>query len=116
MKTNLNLVAVTACVTGVAHTYMAAEKLKKYCATKGYKLIVETQGVLGSEQHVDEEAIRNADVVIITSDINIAGAERFEIPCRRINVSISDIMLNTDKLFRAVDKILNHPKGAKLDL
>lgn len=116
MKNNLNLVAVTACVTGVAHTYMAAEKLRKCCATKGFKLIVETQGVLGSEQHIDEDAIRNADVVIITSDINIAGAERFTIPCRLIYVSINDIMLNTDKLFRAIDKILNHPKGAKLEL
>jgi len=115
MKTNLNIVAVTACVTGVAHTYMAAEKLRKYCATHGHKIIVETQGVLGSEQHVDDEAIKNADVVIITSDINIAEAERFDVPCRLISICISDVMLNTDKLFRAIDKILNHPKGTRLD-
>ena len=116
MKGNLNIVAVTACVTGVAHTYMAAEKLTKYCASKGYKIIVETQGVLGSEQHLDENAIKNADVVIITSDINIADAERFDTLCRLITVNISDIMLNIDKLFRAVDKIMMHPKGARIDL
>jgi fructose-specific PTS system IIB-like component len=116
MKNNLNIVAVTACVTGVAHTYMAAEKLTKYCNSKGYRLIVETQGVLGSEQHVDETAIENADVVIITSDINIAGIERFSKPSRLITVSISDIMLNIDKLFRAIDKIMMHPKGSHIDI
>ncbi|VED38301.1 fructose-like specific PTS system EIIB component 3 [Escherichia coli] len=43
------LVAVTACVSGVAHTYMAAERLEKLCLLEKWGVSIETQGALGTE-------------------------------------------------------------------
>lgn len=43
------LVAVTACVSGVAHTYMAAERLEKLCQREKWSIKIETQGALGTK-------------------------------------------------------------------
>ena len=46
------LVAVTACVSGVAHTYMAAERLEKLCQLEKWGVSIETQGALGTENRL----------------------------------------------------------------
>lgn len=56
------LVAVTACVSGVAHTYMAAERLEKLCQLEKWGVSIETQGALGTENRLADEDIRRADV------------------------------------------------------
>ena len=71
------LVAVTACVSGVAHTYMAAERLEKLCQQEKWNIKIETQGALGTENRLTEEDINRADVVLLITDIELAGAERF---------------------------------------
>ena len=73
----MKIVGVTACISGVAHTYMAAEVLEKTCKKAGYNISVETQGALGSENHLEENVIGEADVAVIIADINIEGVERF---------------------------------------
>lgn len=45
----MNIIAVTACPTGIAHTYMAADALQKAAAVMGLKIKVETQGAMGIE-------------------------------------------------------------------
>lgn len=65
------LVAVTACPTGVAHTIMAAEALKKVAATMGHDLLVETQGAEGVRERLAPQEIRQADAVIIAADIYV---------------------------------------------
>ena len=72
------LVAVTACVSGVAHTYMAAERLEKLCQLEKWGVSIETQGALGTENRLADEDIRRADVALLITDIELAGAERFE--------------------------------------
>lgn len=72
-----HLVAVTACVSGVAHTYMAAERLEKLCQQEKWSIKIETQGALGTENRLTEEDIRRADVVLLITDIELAGVERF---------------------------------------
>ncbi|MDK7596388.1 fructose PTS transporter subunit IIB, partial [Serratia ureilytica] len=72
------LVAVTACVSGVAHTYMAAERLEKLCLLEKWGVSIETQGALGTENRLADEDIRRADVALLITDIELAGAERFE--------------------------------------
>ena len=47
---NMKIVAVTACPTGIAHTYMAQEAIEKECRNRGYEVKVETQGSLGRER------------------------------------------------------------------
>ena len=70
------LVAVTACPTGVAHTFMAAEALQQAAKRLGYDLQVETQGSVGARNPLSAAAIAEADVVLLAADIEVA-TERF---------------------------------------
>ena len=70
------IVAVTACPTGVAHTFMAAEALQQAAKRLGYDLLVETQGSVGARNPLSAQAIRDADVVLLAADIEVP-TERF---------------------------------------
>lgn len=74
----MKIVGVTACTTGIAHTYMAQEALEKECRNRGYEAIIETQGGMGIENELTEEEIASADAVILAISIGIEGDERFE--------------------------------------
>ncbi|EPC01068.1 PTS fructose transporter subunit IIBC [Litchfieldella anticariensis FP35 = DSM 16096] len=65
------IVAVTACPTGVAHTFMAAEALAEAGRALGYQVRVETQGSVGAQDKLTEEEIRDADLVILACDIEV---------------------------------------------
>ncbi len=65
------IVAVTACPTGIAHTIMAAEALKKGAAKMGHEIQVETQGSQGARDVLTPDTINSADVVIIAADIHV---------------------------------------------
>lgn len=71
------IVAVTGCPTGIAHTLMAAEALKKTATAMGHQIKVETQGAEGARDVLSLEDIEKADVVIVSSDIYI-DMSRFE--------------------------------------
>ena len=90
------LVAVTACVSGVAHTYMAAERLEKLC-------------------HLADEDIRRADVALLITDIELAGAERFE-HCRYVQCSIYAFLREPQRVMSAVRKVLSAPQQTHLIL
>jgi fructose PTS system EIIBC or EIIC component len=70
------LVAVTACPTGVAHTFMAAEAIQQAAKRLGYELQVETQGSVGARNPLSGQAIAEADVVLLAADIEV-NTERF---------------------------------------
>lgn len=70
------LVAVTACPTGIAHTFMAAEALKRAAKAAGYDIRVETQGSVGAKNNLTEQEIAAAAAVIIGADTHVA-LERF---------------------------------------
>ncbi len=65
------LVAITACPTGVAHTFMAAEALQQAAIRKGYDLQVETRGSVGARNVLEADAIAAADVVLLAADIEV---------------------------------------------
>ncbi|MCQ4278753.1 fructose-specific PTS transporter subunit EIIC [Pseudomonas stutzeri] len=65
------LVAITACPTGVAHTFMAAEALQQAAIRKGYDLQVETRGSVGARNVLEPQAIEDADVVLLAADIEV---------------------------------------------
>ncbi|MFT4020538.1 MAG: fructose PTS transporter subunit IIB, partial [Acinetobacter sp.] len=69
-------VAITACPTGVAHTFMAAEALQQGAAKLGYHIDVETQGSVGAKNILSAESIANADIVILATDIEV-NTDRF---------------------------------------
>ena len=74
----MNIVAITACPTGIAHTYMAAEQLEKTGKKLGHNIKVETQGAMGLENELSESEIKAADAVIFAVDIAVQKKERFE--------------------------------------
>ncbi|WP_028829970.1 PTS fructose transporter subunit IIABC [Proteocatella sphenisci] len=65
------LIAVTACPTGIAHTYMAAEKLALEAEKRGMRLKVETNGSCGVKDLLTKEDIKNAKAVIVAADTKI---------------------------------------------
>ncbi|WP_448626505.1 PTS fructose transporter subunit IIABC [Geodermatophilus sp. URMC 64] len=71
-----SLVVVSACPTGIAHTYMAADKLTAAAREAGVDVHVETQGSSGSTP-LDPAVIRNADAVIFAVDVGVKDQERF---------------------------------------
>ncbi|BCB61846.1 PTS fructose transporter subunit IIBC [Halomonas sp. A020] len=66
-----NIVAVTACPTGVAHTFMAAEALAEAGKAMGHQIRVETQGSVGAQNKLTEAEIAAADVVVLACDIEV---------------------------------------------
>lgn len=76
-KFTKTVVAVTACATGIAHTYMAAEALEKAGRELGVKVLVEKQGANGIEDELSAEVIQKADAVIFATDIAPKLKERF---------------------------------------
>jgi fructose-specific phosphotransferase system IIB component len=73
----MKIVAVTACATGIAHTYMAAEQLEKAAKAMGHQIKVETQGAMGIENELSPSDIRQAQAAIFAADIEVEGSERF---------------------------------------
>lgn len=73
----MNIVAVTSCPTGIAHSQMAAENIKTTAEARGHDIHVEVQGAMGTQDELPAEAIANADVVVITADTSVS-TDRFE--------------------------------------
>ncbi len=111
----MNIVGVTACISGVAHTYMAAEALEKACKKAGYKISVETQGALGSENRLEEADIAQADVAVIIADINIEDPQRFS-NIRVVRCSIAHFLRSGNKVMQAIEKLRCAPPGSELVL
>ena len=86
----MKIVAVTACPTGVAHTYMAAEQLAKTAAALGHTIKVETQGAMGIENELSQAEI--------AADIAIEQPERF-VRIRKIEVPVHAVLKNPAELF-----------------
>src|SRR5579864_4341624 len=66
-----NIVAITSCPTGIAHTFMAAEGLQRGAEALGHTIKVETQGSVGSQNILTEADIQGADQVIIAADTKV---------------------------------------------
>ncbi len=65
------IVGITACPTGIAHTFMAAEGLQKGAESLGHQIKVETQGSVGAQNTLTDADIRAADLVIIAADTKV---------------------------------------------
>jgi len=94
----VNIVAVTSCPTGIAHTYMAAEQLEKKAQELNHNIKVETQGSMGIENELSDSEIRNADFVLFAADIEVEQKERFA-GKKIIEVSVQEAIKHPDKIF-----------------
>jgi len=89
----MKIVAVTACPTGIAHTYMAAEQLEKSARAAGHQIKVETQGAMGIENELSAQEIREAEVVLFAVDIQVERSERFA-GKRLVQVRVAEAIKN----------------------
>lgn len=72
------IIAITSCATGIAHSYMSAEAIKKVCKKNGHTCKVEIQGALGIENKLSSKDIETADLLIYANDVGITKIERFK--------------------------------------
>lgn len=89
----MKIVAVTACPTGIAHTYMAAEQLEKTAKAAGHQIRVETQGSMGIENELSAREIAEADVAIFAVDIEVENLDRFS-GKKQVRVGVSEAIKN----------------------
>ncbi|MCX5406877.1 fructose-specific PTS transporter subunit EIIC [Streptomyces sp. NBC_00335] len=95
----VKIVAVTACPTGIAHTYMAAEKLQQAGDRLGISIKVETQGSIGAENVLSDNDVREADAVIIAADKEV-DLDRFA-GKRVLSTGVADGIHKPEELIRS---------------
>jgi PTS system fructose-specific IIC component len=104
-----DVVGITACPTGIAHTYMAAEQLKKKAAEMGVKIKIETQGTEGGRNVLTPDEIKNAKGVLLAIDRAI-DLDRFTEHSNVIETTTRKVIKNPEL---EINNILEK-KGAKL--
>jgi fructose-specific phosphotransferase system IIB component len=97
----MKIVAVTACPTGIAHTYMAAEQLEKSAKALGYEIKVETQGAMGIENELSAKDIREADIAVFAVDIDVEQRDRFN-GKKIIQVPVQEAIKNPKGVFEKI--------------
>ncbi|HCG7436531.1 PTS fructose transporter subunit IIC [Vibrio parahaemolyticus] len=95
-----DIVAVTCCPSGVAHTFMAAKALEKAGAAAGLKIKVETQGQNGIQNRITDLDVANAELVILAHDIQVKDAHRFA-KANVVECSTKEAMRNATTLVKA---------------
>lgn len=100
----MKIVAITACGAGIAHTYMAAEALKKSAKKAGDEAKVEIQGSMGIEDRLKSEDIETADLVLFVTNIGIREKDRFD-GKKIIEIDPGKFVANGDKALLEVKKI-----------
>ena len=74
----MKIVCITACIGGIAHSYMAAEAVKKAARESGDEVRIEIQGAMGIENRLTDDEIEEADMVIFAVNMNVRDEDRFE--------------------------------------
>ncbi|WSJ11625.1 fructose-specific PTS transporter subunit EIIC [Streptomyces phaeochromogenes] len=105
----MKLLAVTACPTGIAHTYMAAEKLAQAAEQLGVDIKVETQGSIGAENVLTDNDVRTADGVIIAADKDV-DLSRFA-GKRVVTVGVAEGIHHPERLIEQVRTAPVHGGG-----
>lgn len=109
----MKFIAVTACPSGVAHTYMSAEAIEKAAKKRGIDIKVETQGSIGVENRLTPEDVAGADAVILTKDMPIIDEDRFA-GKMVVRVGVSDAIKKSDLLIQKVEeRVLEKQQGAE---
>ena len=99
-KNDVFIVAVTACPTGIAHTYMAAEAIEKKAKELGYQVKVETRGSGGAKNVLTDDEIAKAAGVIVACDTNVP-TDRFD-GKKVIECQVSDGINKAEELVKRI--------------
>jgi fructose PTS system EIIBC or EIIC component len=96
----MKILGVTACPTGIAHTYMAAEAIEKAAKLKGYEVKVETRGSVGVENGLSDDDIASADLIVLACDMTVP-TDRFK-GKKLISIGVADAIKHASEV---LDKI-----------
>lgn len=99
----MKIVAVSACIAGIAHTYMAKANLEKFAKQMGHEIKVETQGAMGFEDKLTEDDINEADAVIFAVDTVVSEKDRFD-GKKIFEFSTSDVIKDGESV---IEKVVN---------
>ncbi len=102
---NKKIVAICACTAGMAHTYIAKQKIENEAKKRGWDCKVETQGAAGIDNVLTEQDLKSADVILLATDISIDNAERLEPFKNVIKVSTGEAVKNTASIFNNAEAL-----------
>jgi fructose-specific PTS system IIB-like component len=105
----MKFLAVTACPSGVAHTYMAAEAIANAAKKKGIDIKVETQGSIGIENKITTDDLKDADAVILTKDMPLKDVDRFK-GITTVKVGVGDCIKKADAIISKVEVYVKNKK------
>lgn len=101
----MKIVGVAACAAGIAHTYIAKEKLVRAAENAGHKIHIETQGTIGIRDKLNEKEIEEADIIIIAADIKINGMERFN-GKKKVEVPTDTVIKSPKNFIKKIEDIV----------
>lgn len=107
----MKILAVTACPTGIAHTYMAAEALEAAAKKMGHEIKIETRGSVGVENELSAKDIKEADAIVLACDTAVP-MDRFN-GKKLVNVSVSEALKGSEQL---IEKALKASPYGKANL
>ena len=116
--TQAKLLAVTACPTGIAHTYMAAEGLEKAAKAKNCFIKIETRGSGGAKNVITDQEIAEADCIIVTADTQVP-LDRFDgkkVIIRQVSDGISKADELVDLALSGNVPVYHAAEGAKTEV
>lgn len=103
----MKIVGVAACTVGIAHTYIAQEKLELAGKNAGHEVKIETQGTIGVENELTNEDIQKADIVIIAADVKLTNLDRFK-GKKVIQVTTDTAIKSPNKLIQKAEEVVNN--------
>lgn len=99
------LVALCACPMGLAHTFMAAEAIKKAALEMGYEVKVETQGADGIQNQLTPKDIKEADIILHAIAVTPQDMERFE-GYELYEVGLQEVIKNPKGVIKEIEEDL----------
>ncbi len=110
----MNVVAITSCPTGIAHSQMAAENLRTTAEDLGHTVSVEVQGAMGTQDELTAEEIADADAVIIAADTSISR-DRFE-DKPVVKGTVKDGVNDAEGLLRRAAELVDSDSNAAVEV
>ena len=105
----MKIVGITSCTCGIAHTYMAREKLLETGKKLGWSVKIETQGSGGIEFALTDQDIQEADCVLLATDVAVSGTERFR-GKPVVKVPVSTAIKSPEHLLKKIEEKLSAKK------
>lgn len=95
------IIGISACPTGIAHTYMAADAIENAAKNLNAEFKVETQGSIGIENKLDLDDIKKADLIVITAAVAVREFDRFQgFEDKIYEVSLQEVITKGNELIK----------------